>query len=130
MVKKLVEVAEREGAKYIAHGCTGKETIRSGSTWESFPESEPQSHSSMRECPVTREQEIEYAKEHGIEIIVKRKVPTRGTKISGALRECGALEDPWAEPPAGVWVKTTDPEKAPNVPEYIEIEFQRNPRSS
>lgn len=125
MVKKLVEVAEREGAKYIAHGCTGKgnDQVRFDVGIVSLNPN-LKVIAPMRECPVTREQEIEYAKEHGIEIIVKKESPySRDENLWGASCECGALEDPWAEPPAGVWVKTADPEKAPNVPEYIEIEF-------
>ncbi|MGI5965194.1 MAG: argininosuccinate synthase [Candidatus Methanomethylophilaceae archaeon] len=125
MVKKLVEVANREGAKYIAHGCTGKgnDQVRFDVGIVSL-NPDLKIIAPMRECPVTREEEIEYAKENGIEIIVKKESPySRDENLWGSSCECGALEDPWAEPPAGVWVNTTDPEKAPDVPEYIEIEF-------
>ena len=116
-VKKLVEVANREGAKYIAHGCTGKgnDQVRFDVGIVSL-NPDLKIIAPMRECPVTREEEIEYAKENGIEIIVKKESPySRDENLWGSSCECGALEDPWAEPPAGVWVNTTDPEK-PDVP--------------
>lgn len=126
MVKKLVEVAEREGAKYISHGCTakGNDQVRFDAGIVALnPDLEV--IAPMRECPLTREEEIEYAKEHDIEIIVKKESPySRDENLWGASCECGALEDPWVEPPAGVWANTVDPEDAPDEPEYIEIEFK------
>ncbi len=126
MVKKLVEVAEREGAKYIAHGCTakGNDQVRFDVGIVAL-NPDLKVIAPMREFPVTREQEIEYAKEHGIEIIVKKESPySRDENLWGSSCECGALEDPWAEPPAGVWQNTVDPEKAPDTPEYVEIDFE------
>lgn len=126
MVKKLVEVANREGAKYIAHGCTGKgnDQVRFDVGIVSL-NPDLKIIAPMRDHPTTREQEIEYARERGIEIIVKKESPfSRDENLWGSSCECGALEDPWAEPPAGVWQNTTDPEKAPDVPEYVEIEFE------
>ena len=127
MVKKLVEVAEREGAKYIAHGCTakGNDQVRFDVGIVAL-NPDLKVIAPMREFPVTREQEIEYAREHGIEIIVKKESPySRDENLWGSSCECGALEDPWAEPPVGVWKNTVDPEKAPNTPEYIEIGFEK-----
>ncbi|HKM09196.1 MAG TPA: argininosuccinate synthase [Candidatus Methanomethylophilaceae archaeon] len=127
MAKKLVEVAEREGAKYIAHGCTakGNDQVRFDVGIVAL-NPELKIIAPMRECPVTREEEIEYAKEHGIEIIVKKESPySRDENLWGASCECGALEDPWAEPPAGVWKNTVNPEKAPDTPEYLEIKFAK-----
>jgi argininosuccinate synthase len=80
----------------------------------------------MREWVTTRENEIEYAKEHGIEIIVKKESPySRDENLWGSSCECGILEDPWAEPPADVWENTVDPKKAPATPKYIEIGFEK-----
>ncbi len=126
MVKKLVEVAEREGAKYISHGCTakGNDQVRFDAGIVAL-NPDLKVIAPMRECPVTREEEIEYAKENDIEIIVKKESPfSRDENLWGASCECGALEDPWMEPPQGVWKKTADPEKAPDTPEYVEIEFE------
>ena len=125
IAKKLVEVAKKEGAKYIAHGCTakGNDQVRFD---VGIVSQDPnlQIIAPMREWVTTREKEIEYAKEHGIEIIVKKESPySRDENLWGASCECGILEDPWAEPPADVWEHTVDPAKAPAKPTYVEIEF-------
>lgn len=127
IAKKLVEVAQKEGAKYIAHGCTAK-----GNDQVRFDVGIVSQDPSigiiapMREWKTTREAEIEYAKEHGIEIIVKKESPySRDENLWGASCECGILEDPWAEPPEDAWENTVDPEKAPDTPTYIEIEFEQ-----
>ena len=125
IAKKLVEVAKKEGAKYIAHGCTakGNDQVRFDVGIVSQDPS-LQIIAPMREWVTTREKEIEYAKEHGIEIIVKKESPySRDENLWGASCECGILEDPWAEPPEDVWEHTADPAKAPAKPTYVEIEF-------
>jgi argininosuccinate synthase len=126
IVKKLVEVAKKEGAKYIAHGCTakGNDQVRFDVGIVSL-DPDLKIIAPMREWVMTREEEIDYAQKNGVEIIVKKENPySRDENLWGASCECGLLEDAWAEPPAGVWVHTVDPEKAPNTPRYIEIEFK------
>ena len=127
IAKKLVEVANAEGAKYIAHGCTakGNDQVRFD---VGIVSQNPNLEiiAPMREWVTTREKEIEYAKEHGIEIIVKKESPySRDENLWGSSCECGILEDPWAEPPADVWENTVDPKKAPATPKYIEIGFEK-----
>lgn len=126
IVKTLVDVAKREGAKYIAHGCTakGNDQVRFDVGIVSL-DPELKIIAPMREWVMTREEEIEYAQNNNVEIIVKKESPySRDENLWGASCECGALEDAWAEPPAGVWAYTVDPEKAPEKPTYIEIEFE------
>ncbi|UAL07206.1 MAG: argininosuccinate synthase [Candidatus Methanogranum gryphiswaldense] len=126
IVKKLVEVAKKEGAKYIAHGCTakGNDQVRFDVGIVSL-DPDLKIIAPMREWVMTREEEIDYAQKNGIEIIVKKENPySRDENLWGASCECGLLEDAWAEPPAGVWIHTVDPEKAPDTPRYIEIEFK------
>ena len=127
IAKKLVEVAKAEGAKFIAHGCTakGNDQVRFD---VGIVSQDPNIKiiAPMREWITTREEEIEYAKQNGIEIIVKKESPySRDENLWGSSCECGILEDPWAEPPADVWENTVDPEKAPDEPEYIEIKFEQ-----
>ncbi|MBP5203068.1 MAG: argininosuccinate synthase, partial [Candidatus Methanomethylophilaceae archaeon] len=127
IAKKLVEVANAEGAKYIAHGCTakGNDQVRFD---VGIVSQNPNLEiiAPMREWVTTREKEIEYAKEHGIEIIVKKESPySRDENLWGSSCECGILEDPWAEPPADVWENTVDPKKAPATPKYVEIGFEK-----
>lgn len=126
IVKKLVEVAKKEGAKYIAHGCTakGNDQVRFDVGIVSL-DPDLKIIAPMREWVMTREEEIDYAQKNNIEIIVKKENPySRDENLWGASCECGLLEDAWAEPPAGVWIHTVDPEKAPDTPRYIEIEFK------
>ncbi len=127
IAKKLVEVAKAEGAKYIAHGCTakGNDQVRFDVGIVS-QDPDLKIIAPMREWVTTREAEIEYAKENGIEIIVKKESPySRDENLWGSSCECGILEDPWAEPPKDVWENTVDPEDAPDEPEYIEIKFEQ-----
>jgi len=127
IVKALVEVAKREGAKYIAHGCTakGNDQVRFDVGIVSL-DPDLKIIAPMREWVMTREEEIDYAQKNGVEIIVKKENPySRDENLWGASCECGLLEDAWAEPPAGVWVHTVDPQKAPDTPRYIEIEFEK-----
>jgi argininosuccinate synthase len=126
IVKALVDVAKKEGAKYIAHGCTakGNDQVRFDVGIVSL-DPELKIIAPMREWVMTREEEIDYAQKNGIEIIVKKESPySRDENLWGASCECGLLEDAWQEPPAGVWEHTVDPEKAPDKPTYVEIEFK------
>ena len=125
IAKKLVEIAQREGAKYIAHGCTGKgnDQVRFDVGIVTLDPS-LKVIAPMREWHTTREEEIDYAKRNGIEIIVKKESPySRDENLWGASCECGILEDPWAEPPKDAWENTVDPEDAPDEPTYVEIGF-------
>jgi argininosuccinate synthase len=127
IAKKLVEVAKREGAKYIAHGCTGKgnDQVRFDVGIVSM-DPDLKIIAPIREWVMTRDEEIEYAEKNGIEIIVKRESPySRDENLWGASCEAGVLEDAWVEPPKDVWVHTADPVDAPDLPEYIEIDFEK-----
>lgn len=126
IVKVLVEIAQREGAKYIAHGCTakGNDQVRFDVGIVSLDPSigiiGP-----MREWVMTREEEIEYAQKNGVEIIVKKENPfSVDENLWGRSCECGIIEDAWQEPPLGAWGWTVEPVDAPNEPEYVEIDFE------
>lgn len=127
IAKKLVEVARKEGAKYIAHGCTakGNDQVRFDVGIVSM-DPDIKIIAPIREWVMTRDDEIEYAQKNNIEIIVKKESPySRDENLWGASCEAGILEDAWAEPPADVWEHTVDPMDAPNEPEYVEIEFEK-----
>ena len=127
IVRNLVQIAQREGAKYIAHGCTakGNDQVRFDVGIVSLDPSigiiGP-----MREWVMTREEEIDYAQKNGVEIIVKKENPfSVDENLWGRSCECGIIEDAWAEPPKEAWDWTAEPTEAPNEPEYVEIGFEK-----
>ena len=127
IVKVLVEIAQREGAKYIAHGCTakGNDQVRFDVGIVSLDPS-LKIIGPMREWVMTREEEIEYAQKNNIEIIVKKENPfSVDENLWGRSCECGIIENAWVEPPKDAWGWTTEPTEAPNEPEYLEIEFEK-----
>ncbi len=126
LIAKLVgEVALREKADAVAHGSTGKgnDQVRFEVTWAClFPQLKQMAP--IREWGMSREQEIEYAKQHDIPIPVDKKSPySYDTNLWGKSAEAGPLEDPWFEPTRDVHQWTKDPEEAPNKPAYVEIGF-------
>nr|WP_280985036.1 argininosuccinate synthase [Coriobacterium glomerans] len=129
MSAHLVEVAHRFGASAIAHGCTGK-----GNDQIRFETSvlmlDPTLDiiAPLREWGLhSRPEEVAYACEHGVDV-------PEGTgdnpysiddNLWGRAIECGALEDPWSEPPHDVWTMTADPQETPDDPAVCETGFER-----
>lgn len=75
---------------------------------------------------MSREEEIEYARVNGIPVPVNKESRySIDQNLWGRSIECGQIEDPWAEPPEDAWQWTQDPQKAPDVPEYLEIGFSK-----
>ena len=128
LAKTLVDIARKEGANMVAHGCTGKgndqvrfevavgalapdlENLAPLRTWE-FK---------------SREEEIDYAAKHNIPVLVTKENPySIDENIWGTAIECGVLEDPMVEPPADAYQHTVSPEEAPDVAEYVTIDFEK-----
>ena len=127
IAKKLVEVAHKVGADYVAHGSTGKgnDQVRfEASVWALDPDIEVLAP--VREWEFkSREEEIEYAQKHGIPVVATKEKPySYDRNLWGVAIEAGPLEDPYTEPPEDAFVLTVSPEKAPDTPEYVEIEFE------
>ena len=124
--KHLVAVARREGAKFIAHGCTGKgnDQVRFDlCTTALAPELTVIAPARVWE--MTREQEIAYAKERGIPVPVANGSPySTDENLWGRSVECGVLEDPRIEPPEEVFDWTKSPSGAPDEPAYVTIHFE------
>jgi argininosuccinate synthase len=127
IARLMVEAARREGAAAVAHGCTGKgnDQVRFDvSTAALAPDLKV--IAPVREWPMSREDEIEYARARDIPVpVVKASPYSIDQNLWGRSVECGVLEDPWAEPPADVYVWTADPAAAPDVPAYVEITFKQ-----
>lgn len=127
LAKMLVDVARKEQATHVAHGCTGK-----GNDQVRFEVSvaalapELKILAPLRDWEFkSREEEIAYARKNNIPVSATIANPySIDENIWGTSIECGVLEDPMVEPPADAYQRTTAPELAPDSPEYVEIEFE------
>jgi len=127
IAKMLVEIAKKEGAEAIAHGCTGKgnDQVRFDvSTTALAPELKV--IAPVRDWPMSREDEIAYAAANDIPVPVKSGNPfSIDQNLWGRSIECGILEDPWAEAPEEAFELTCSVSDAPNDPTYLEIGFEK-----
>lgn len=125
IVKKLVEQAAQSGAVAVAHGCTGKgnDQVRFDVGLKTLAP-DLKIIAPIREWKMSREEEIDYAEDHGIEIKVdKDKVYSIDANIWGCAIEGGSLEDPWNEPADDIYMMTKAPSSCPDTAAYAEIEF-------
>lgn len=124
IAKKVVEAAKKEGAVALAHGCTGKgnDQLRFEAV---FRQTDMDVIAPMREMNLTREWEIDYAKDHGIPVEVTKSKPwSVDENIWSRSIEGGRLEDPSFVPPEEIFEWTTSPEKAPAQPRIVDIGFE------
>lgn len=126
IAKRLVEIAEREKAEYVAHGCTGKGNdqvrieVGVSSLNPKLKMIAPLKEWEFR----TREEEIEYAHSHGIPIAVtKKSIYSLDKNIWGIAIEAGILEDPWTAPPEDAYVMTRSLNKVPKKPREVTVDF-------
>lgn len=128
IAKYLVEVAHKEKAQAIAHGCTGKgnDQVRFEVTAQILdPSLEIIAPVRIWEFK-SREEEIEYAIDKKIPIdVTKKKLYSIDKNLWGVSIESGVLEDAWVEPPVDCYQWTKSPEDAPDKPTYIEVEFNK-----
>jgi argininosuccinate synthase len=125
IVAKMVQVAEKEGATGLAHGCTGRgnDQVRFDVTIGALAP-DLKIIAPVREWNMTRDEEIVYAKAKGIPVSNVAKKYSIDQSIWGRSIECGVLEDAYQEPPEDAFEWTVSPEKAPNTPEYVTIKFE------
>ena len=125
IVAKMVEIAEKEGATGLAHGCTGKgnDQVRFDVTIGSLAP-DLKIIAPVREWNITRAEEIAYAKAKGIPVSTAAKKYSIDQSIWGRSIECGVLENASQEPPEDAFEWTVATEKAPNTPEYVTIKFE------
>jgi argininosuccinate synthase len=126
IAKKQIEIAHKDGARAVAHGATGKgnDQVRFELTYYSL---DPHIRviAPWREWPFkSRSDLIAYAEQHKIPITATKEKPySMDRNLMHISYEGGILEDPWAEPPANIFILTRAPEDAPDKPVYAEIEF-------
>ena len=122
----LVEVARREGADAVAHGCTGKgnDQVRFDVATHALDPGLEVVAPMRVGMGLTRDQEIDYANERGIEIPITKQSPySIDVNLWGRSCETGVLEDPWVTPPSDAYEWTVEPSAAPD-PVEIVIDFE------
>jgi argininosuccinate synthase len=127
IARRQVEIAEQEDADAVSHGCTGKgnDQVRFELTYKAL---NPRLKiiAPWREWDIrSREDEIDYAHDRKVPITAtKEKIYSEDRNLWHLSHEGGILENPWAEPEESMYVLTVSPEKAPDKPQYVEIEFE------
>ena len=128
IARRQVEIAEQEGAEAVAHGCTGKgnDQVRFELAYKAL---NPKLRiiAPWREWDLkSRQDEIDYAQDRKIPIAAsKDKIYSEDRNLWHLSHEGGILEDPWCEPEERMYVLTVSPERAPDKPQYVEIEFDQ-----
>ena len=125
--KYLVDTAHKYGAKYVAHGCTGKgnDQVRFETSIQALDPT-LEIIAPVREWDMhTRQEEMDWAEAHGVTVPTTKSKPySIDDNLWGRAIECGVLEDPKNRPPLDIYTMTTDPEKAPEEATEIEVEFK------
>ena len=125
IAKKVVEVAEVEGAQAVAHGCTGKgnDQVRFDLTFKALNPG-LKIIAPVREWKFDRHSQIKWAKEHGVPVPVTADSPySIDQNLWGRSIEGGILEHPDIKAPDDIWEWTVDVEDAPDEPDYVKIGF-------
>ena len=125
--KYLVDTAHKDGAEYVAHGCTGKgnDQVRFETSIQALDPT-LEIIAPVREWDMhTRQEEMDWAEAHGVTVPTTKSKPySIDDNLWGRAIECGVLEDPMNRPALDIYTMTTDPEKAPDEATEIEIEFK------
>ena len=125
--KHLVNAAHEYGAKYIAHGCTGKgnDQVRFETSVLALDPS-LQIVAPVREWDLgSRDSEMAWARERGVPVPTTSEKPySIDDNVWGRAIECGVLENPWNEPPDDIWTMTVSPMDAPDEPTYVDVQFE------
>ena len=128
IAKHQVEVALREGATAVAHGCTGKgnDQVRFEMAYQALAP-ELKVIAPWREWPLkSREDCLDYAEQHGIQVEASRqKIHSRDRNLWHVSHEGGELEDAGNAPLPSTWQWTRSPQEAPDREERVKIGFAR-----
>jgi argininosuccinate synthase len=120
-------VAVKEKADAVGHGATGKgnDQVRFELAYQTIDPS-IKIVAPWREWPFRSRQDlIDYAAKHDIPVTATKAKPYSVDKnLFHTSYEGGILEDPWSEPPAEMYTMSVDPQRAPDRPEYVEIEYR------
>jgi argininosuccinate synthase len=132
IAKRQVEIAKKEKAQAIAHGATGKgnDQVRFELTAYALkPDIQviaPWRIEEFQQQFTGRVAMLDYCKKHKIPVEASAKKPySMDRNLLHISYEGGILEDAWNEPTEDIFKLSVSPEKAPNKPEYVEIEFKK-----
>ncbi len=128
IAKYLVDIAHKENAQFVAHGCTGKgnDQVRIDVSIKIL-DSKLKIIAPLREWHLTsRESEIAYAKKYNLPIkSTKKKIYSIDKNIWGVSIEAGILEDLKNVPAEDAYMFTKSLEKTPNKADFVNIEFKK-----
>ncbi len=127
IAKRQIEIARQVGADAVAHGATGKgnDQVRFELAYYAL-DPDITVIAPWRTWDLnSREKLMNYARENNIPIPVSKEKPYSSDRnLLHISFEGGVLEDPWNEPPEDMFVLSVSPERAPDRPLYVEIEFR------
>jgi argininosuccinate synthase len=128
--KRLVEIAHQTGADFIAHGATGKGNDQVRFELSAYAlDPDIKVIAPWREWELTsRTALIAWAEQHQIQVPRDKRGESPFSTDANLLHtssEGKVLEDPWQETPDYVYSRTVNPEDAPDVPEYITLDFEK-----
>ncbi len=128
IARRQIEIARKEGADAVSHGATGKgnDQVRFEVTYLALDPTvkiiAPWREWTFR----SRRELIEYASTHGIPVTATKAKPySMDLNLFHVSYEGGILEDPWEAPPEEIFQMTVAPERAPDKPRMLEIDYER-----
>ncbi|OCZ53771.1 argininosuccinate synthase [Dehalobacter sp. TeCB1] len=128
IARRLVEIAEKEGAVAVAHGATGKgnDQVRFELAVKAL-NPDLKIIAPWREWDIkSRDDAIDYAKERGIPVPVTKDRPySMDRNLWHLSHEGGDLEDPWNEPKDDLYLLGVSPMQAPDQAAYVLIDFEK-----
>ena len=127
IARRQIEIAEKEGADAVSHGATGKgnDQVRFELTYLAL-DPKVKIIAPWREWPLrSRRELIEYAGRHGIPVTATKDKPySIDLNLFHTSYEGGILEDPWEAPPEEIFQMSVSPEKAPDKPRLVEVDYK------
>ncbi len=127
IAEKIASIATKLGAKYVAHGCTGKgnDQVRLELAFKALNPSLAVI-APIREWNMNRDDEVAYAAARGIKL--RKSQPSKYStdeNLWGRSIEGGDLEDAFVEPPEDIYQWTSRMDRWPATPSYMTIQFER-----
>ncbi|WP_225047966.1 argininosuccinate synthase [Lacticaseibacillus kribbianus] len=127
IIEHLVKIAHDNGAVAIAHGSTGKgnDQVRFEAAIHAL-DPDLAIEDPIRDFHWSREEEIDYAKDHNVPVPIGKKSPySIDANLWGRANEAGILENPWNQAPDDAWGMTVSPEEAPDKATFLDLTFEK-----